>query len=136
MRNTADITDRLRAIVSGMGGLDEAEELALLSDALDEIERLTAILWTPEVMDFAKGIVEEAAHQRVRWGEEHDRRKTPEDWLWVVAYLSTKAIQAHRYGDRTKYLHHIVTTAAACANWHRIAIAEETLDAQAEEDNL
>ncbi len=83
-----------------------------------EVDRLTALLNSPELVEFRDAVVREAAHQRERWPEGHDRDKTPEEWLWLVAYLATKATQAKRYGDDEKYRHHIVTTAAACANWH------------------
>lgn len=85
-----------------------------------------AKLNAPELHSFRDAVVLEAAHQRERWGSDHDAGKTPEDWMWVVAYLSTKATQAHRYGDREKYLHHIITCAAACANWHAAATGENT----------
>lgn len=100
-----------------------------------EVRRLLALceahveaLNTPEILDFREAVVREAAHQRERWGPGHDAKKTPEDWLWVVAYLATKATQAARYGDREKYLHHIVTTAAVCANWHRAALSAAAQD--------
>lgn len=73
---------------------------------------------TPELTDFIRGIQLEALHQRQRWGTNHDQGKTPEDWLWLLAYLATKASQASRYNDQDKYLHHIITCAAACLNWH------------------
>jgi hypothetical protein len=90
-----------------------------------EVVRLTTLLNTPEILDFIQAVQIEAAHQRERWGEAHDADKTPDDWLWAVAFLTTKATQAARYGDREKYLHHIVTAAAALANWHRHALAKE-----------
>ncbi|MBL4748416.1 MAG: hypothetical protein JKY17_06530 [Magnetovibrio sp.] len=74
----------------------------------------------PHTKDFLEAAQIEAAHQTARWGEDHDANKSPEEWLWVVAYLTTKAIQAARYNDREQYLHHIITAAAAMANWHRI----------------
>jgi hypothetical protein len=83
-----------------------------------EVARLTALLNTPELEDFAKGVVSEAQHQRARWGSEHDAGKTASDWYWLVAYLATKAHQAIVYGDSAKALHHLITTAAALANWH------------------
>lgn len=83
-----------------------------------ECARLSALLNTPELQDFAKAVVLEAAHQRERWGSDHDAGKTSEDWLWVIAYLATKAHQALRYEDKEKALHHLITTAAALANWH------------------
>ena len=85
-----------------------------------------AKLNAPELHSFRDAVVLEAAHQRERWGTDHDGGKQPEDWLWLVAYLATKAGQAHRYGDREKYLHHIVTCGAACANWHAHALGANT----------
>jgi hypothetical protein len=68
---------------------------------------------TPEVMDFIKGIRLEAAHQRERWGTDHDAGKTDADWFWLVGYLAGKALHKPE-----KRLHHLVTCAAALANWH------------------
>lgn len=94
------------------------DRLAAVSAERDELK---AKLNAPELHDFAQAVVLEAAHQRERWGNEHDEGKTAEDWMWLVAYLSTKATQAARYGDAEKYLHHIITCAAACNNWHASA---------------
>lgn len=74
----------------------------------------------PELRDFARAVILEAQHQRERWGTLHDKNKTADDWLWVVAHLTTKAAQASRYGDMDKYKHHIITAAAVLANWHRV----------------
>jgi hypothetical protein len=73
---------------------------------------------TPEIEEFAKGVVSEAQHQRDRWGEEHDKAHTPEDWFWRLAYLSTKALQAINAFDPEKAMHHMITSAALLANWH------------------
>lgn len=97
-----------------------------LEAANTEIARLKALINTPLTDDFMQAVRVEAAHQRERWGSEHDEGKTPEDWLWLVAYLSTKATQANRYEDAGKYLHHIITCAAACLNWHANATGTET----------
>lgn len=107
-----------------MSELDPDEKDLRIIELMDEVKRLKALLWTPEVEEFMQAAVHEAGHQRDRWGDDHDARKAPEDWLWGAAYLSTKAIQAYRYGDNFKYLHHIVTTAALCANWHRHVLAQ------------
>lgn len=40
----SDIIERLDAIITGRGGLDEREEIDLLIDAKDEIERLRFVL--------------------------------------------------------------------------------------------
>lgn len=73
---------------------------------------------TPETGDFFKGVPLEAAHQRARWGSEHDSGKSPADWFWLVGYLAGKCLAAHVAGDSEKALHHTISTAAALANWH------------------
>lgn len=100
---------------AGQLALIIAQQVAALEA---ENARLKDILNTPHTQNFLEAVQIEAAHQRERWGSEHDIGKTPDDWLWLIAFLATKAAQAERYGDREKYLHHIITCAAACANWH------------------
>jgi hypothetical protein len=85
-------------------------------DMRDEIRR--EIINTPETADFMAGVPLEAAHQRARWGAEHDEGKAPEDWLFLVGYLAGKACAAERLGDVEKAKHHTISTAAALANWH------------------
>lgn len=91
----------------------------------ERVADLSKHIDTPEIHDFIGGAVSEAQHQRSRWGTEHDEGKSPSDWLWLVAYLATKATQAERYGDHDRYLHHIITCAAACANWHAHANGDD-----------
>lgn len=102
-------TPNAPAVVSGGG--DQAELLA-------EIDRLKALLNTPELADFVKGVMLEAPHQRERWGSDHDVGKGPLDWFWLIGYLAQKAAFAHIAGDTEKALHHTISTAAALANWH------------------
>lgn len=107
------------------------EEALLLSDRLEEMVTQQTnlrdkILSTPELLNFSEAVRLEAMHQRSRFSSEHDEGKAPEDWLWLVAYLATKASQASRYGDIEKYLHHIITCAAACLNWHANATGHDT----------
>lgn len=83
-----------------------------------EIRELKAERDTPETEDFFKGVPLEAAHQRGRWGNEHDSGKEPQDWFWLVGYLAGKCLASHIAGDRNKALHHTISTAAALANWH------------------
>ena len=83
-----------------------------------EIDRLNAIINTPQANDFLRAVSTEAEHQRQRWGSDHDAGKTPADWFWLVGYLAGKALHAHAASDLTKAEHHIITTAAALANWH------------------
>ncbi|ELT3989976.1 hypothetical protein ACXVSK_11365 [Pseudomonas aeruginosa] len=46
-----------------------------------ERDDLLALIDSPELHDFAKGVVLEAAHQRKRWGSQHDTGKQPADWF-------------------------------------------------------
>ena len=94
----------------------EATPPAPAGDARDEIRR--ELLNTPDVKDFATGVVMEALHQRERWGSEHDAGKMPADWFWLVGYLAGKALHAQTSGNTDKALHHTISTAAALANWH------------------
>src|SRR6478736_5346076 len=94
---------------------------ALLSDhsrLVEEIGRLKTALNTPELHDFAKGVVAEAQHQRERWGVDGDAGKTAADWFWLVGYLAGKTLTAANSGNTEKALHHTISTAAALANWH------------------
>ncbi|MBU9154171.1 hypothetical protein KTD28_06060 [Burkholderia gladioli] len=82
-----------------------------------EMKRLTAIINTPQSGDFLRAVSIEAEHQRQHRGE-HDADKTPADWFWLVGYLAGKALHAHAAGNVEKAEHHVITTAAALANWH------------------
>ena len=78
---------------------------------------------TPEVDDFLSAVHNEALHQRARWSSGHDAGKTDADWLWLLGFLSGKAVHAK---TSEKRLHHIITTAAACLNWHAARIGAHT----------
>ena len=84
-----------------------------------EARRLSALINTPGTDDFFAAVRHEAAHQIERWGVEHDAGKRPEDWCTLLLYLLGKAAKAHFDGDRDKLLHHVITVAAVCLNWHR-----------------
>lgn len=88
-----------------------------------EVDRLTTLLNTPLLDDFAPAVQREAAHQRERWGEAHDARKAPEDWFWTLSYLAGKALRAQIDGDRERALHHTVSSAALLLGWHRHLLA-------------
>lgn len=100
---------------------DAAGTLIILRE---ELRRLRSIFDAPEIEEFFSAAKLETKHQRARGRDDGDAEKQPEDWLWTLGYLATKALQSRRYGDRTKYLHHIITAAALCANWHRHALAD------------
>lgn len=86
--------------------------------ARDQLQKQLASFNTPEIEDFVEGTVREAKYQRQRWGSEHDAGKQPQDWFWLIGYLAGKCLQAQLAGDRNKALHHSISTAAACLNWH------------------
>ncbi|CUW41121.1 protein of unknown function [Magnetospirillum sp. XM-1] len=84
MSDENSIADRLRAIVRGMGGLDEAEEITLLSDALAEIDRLRTAL-------------EEAAASLEALARDAGKRGTLlEDRLQIVGYAANRARAARK----------------------------------------
>jgi hypothetical protein len=83
------------------------------------VAELNAIINTPHADDFWRAASIEAEHQRQRWGAEGDAGKTPADWFWLVGYLGGKALHAHAAANVEKAEHHVITTAAALANWHR-----------------
>lgn len=90
------------------------------------ISELEAVLNTPELENFASGVILEAGHQRLRWGSTHDEGKTPADWFWLIGYLAQKALTAHIASDQDKARHHCISTAAAMANWHSAISGEHT----------
>ncbi|HEY1814853.1 MAG TPA: hypothetical protein VGG74_21045 [Kofleriaceae bacterium] len=90
-----------------------------------EVLRLTHELNTPQTANFIDAVRVEAAHQRERWGADHDAGKRPEDWITLYTYLLGKAAKAHFDGDRAKLLHHIITVAAVALNWHANATGED-----------
>jgi hypothetical protein len=73
--------------------LDEVEDLReKLRRAEARIEELNALINTPEILDFMKAVPLEAAHQRERWGSDHDAGKTDSEWLWLIGFLACKAL--------------------------------------------
>ncbi|AMN41091.1 hypothetical protein [Rhodoplanes sp. Z2-YC6860] len=88
-----------------------------VADMRAEIEHLSGLIARPYVGAWLDEILVEAAHQRDRWGAEHDTGKAPEDWFWLVGYLAGKALAAHKAGDLNKAHHHTVSTAAVLAHW-------------------
>lgn len=91
-----------------------------------KIARLERRLNTPEIHDFAAGIVAEAQHQRERFPSDHDAGKAPLDWFWLIGFLAQKAAASAMAGDRDKALHHTISTAAALANWHAALSGQNT----------
>lgn len=121
-------------------------------EAAAELRRLHAIINTPELLSFRDGVVQEAVHQRERWGTAHDGGKTPEDWYWLVGHLAGRALVHHREVERLtqqmgthpgpiaamifqdqiahhqeKHVHHCITAAAALANWHAAVLGKTNM---------
>ena len=84
-----------------------------LDEAKREVARLSGLINNPHTVDFLEAVRCEAAHQRERWGAEHDAGKADSDWFWLIGYVAGKALHKPQ-----KQLHHIITTAAVCLNWH------------------
>lgn len=93
-------------------------------DLLEMLRRQELLLNTPEIHDFTRAVQLEAAHQRARWGSEHDAGKKPEDWFWLIGYLAGKAL---REDGIEKRLHRIIATAAALANWHTAVLGKTNM---------
>jgi hypothetical protein len=94
-------------------------------ELIDEVVRLDGLINTPQVIDFLEAVRTEAAHQRERWGEDHDSMKRREDWFWLIGYLAGKVIRPAQ--TKEKRLHRIITIAAAALNWHRHEKARKTV---------
>jgi hypothetical protein len=82
------------------------------------VAELDQLINTPHVDNFLEAVRLEAAHQCERWGVENDAGKAPADWFWLLGYLGGKALAAAIAGNKEKALHHTISTAAACLNWH------------------
>lgn len=142
---TAGALESDRAIQALATRLEEATAARDIAQA--DVLRLTAELNTPETVDFIHGVMREAAHQRNRWGNDHDAGKESEDWFWLIGALAGKAcryfamdrvfaaeaavptftvseesmrvaFESKARDAHAKGIHHIITTAAALANWH------------------
>jgi len=89
---------------------------------------------TPEIKDFLAAVENEALHQRDIHSHKGDAGKTDAEWFWLLGYLGGKAVHAGTVagsfelpqGDQAKRLHHIITTAAACLNWHAARVGTYT----------
>jgi len=100
----------------------EHHAVRLIEEKDQRIAELEKLLNTPEIHDFVKGVTIEAAHQRDKWGPTHDAGKHAHDWFAVISYLHGKQVRNYWDKDYEKYIHHIVTMAALCCNWHSHAV--------------
>ena len=96
-----------------------AELERLLADEKMEHGILIELLGRPEIDDFQEGVILEAAHQRQRWGDAHDRDKSAENWFWLVGYLAGKALRSAITGNYNHAKHHTISAAAALFQWHK-----------------
>jgi hypothetical protein len=98
-----------------------------VDDLRSELERLRGLVARPYVGAWTDEVIIEAAHQRERWGAEHDHGKQPEDWFWVIGYLAGKALASHKAGDLEKARHHTVSTATVLAHWAAAVAGNENV---------
>lgn len=112
--------DRPTTGVAGVGSRGERDGpvISTMTVPARAAARLREKLNTPQLANFSEAVISEAAHQRERWGSEHDAGKGPLDWFWLIGFLAQKAAFAAIAGDVEKALHHTISTAAALANWH------------------
>ena len=110
--------DMLAAAPEVETGAQEGER----ADAVDAAKYRA--LNTPEIDDFVAAVQAEALHQRDRWAATGDAGKADADWFWLIGYLAGKAIAKNVTPE--KQLHHIITTAAACLNWHGARVGAYT----------
>lgn len=91
-----------------------------------EARRLDKLVNNPHTKSFLDAVRTEAAHQRERWGTKHDAGKEPQDWFWLLGWLSGKAVHAAVLGDWDKAKHHTISSAAVLLNWHAHMSGEST----------
>lgn len=96
-------------------------------DLEKELERLRALIGRPYIGAWTDEVLIEAAHQRERWGSDHDTGKAPEDWFWLLGYLAGKLLAAHKAGDAEKARHHTVSSAATLAHWAAAISGDENV---------
>lgn len=130
-----------------MKQVTEAEYDALVKDAA-EGRRLSALINTPELVDFAKAVHLEAVHQEERWGAADRENKNPAQWFWLLSHLATRALEHHKEAERIragwgvdepnaahakaiahhreKAVHHTITAAAVLAHWHASVVGKHT----------
>jgi hypothetical protein len=123
MTEFAGHAQRLEEVATMLRGGDDLDrDAAIQCDAAArELRRLGQLINKPHTANFLEAVRYEAAHQRERWAAEHDAGKADSDWFWLIGYLAGKALHKPE-----KQLHHIITTAAACLNWHAMKTGADT----------
>lgn len=102
------------------------DDLRRLVNDAESAHQLHDLVNNPHTAEFLAAVKLEAAHQRDRFGDAHDRGKSAENWFWLVGYLAGKCLRAVITGDQFKARHHTISTAAACANWFEAIKKDET----------
>ena len=97
--------------------IDELEKIVIQKE--ETIKYLESLINTPTIDNFLSGIIYESAHQVERWKDNVDRESESFNWVFLVGHLATRAAAYHEAGNKEKALHHTITTAAVCLNWHR-----------------
>ena len=124
----ADSVERVQLVDTETGG-DVWYVPECMADSLQErVDELQALINSPHTADFLEAVKLEFAHQRERWGADHDAEKAPYDWVWLIAYLVTKAAVSADMGHRQKALHHTISSAAALLSWHTRLSSEAPVD--------
>jgi hypothetical protein len=108
---------------------------ALLADA-QAAHDLHALINNPHTDEFLQATRIEAAHQRDRWVDAHDRGKSAENWFWLVGYLAGKCLRAVIAGDKPKALHHTISSAAALANWFEAIKRDDTGNGAGDDNDI
>ena len=113
--------------------IDICDELGCSPDneaaltAIAALKRARDLIARPYIGAWSDEVIVEAAHQRDRWGADHDHGKSPEDWFWLIGYLAGKALASHKAGDMHKARHHTVSTAAVLAHWAAAVAGDESV---------
>lgn len=123
LQTTLEMLDRLLSSASCISQKQTAD--MVLADA-KHAHQLHALVNNPHTADFLEAVKLEAAHQRDRFGEAHERGKSAENWFWLVGYLAGKCLRACITGDTDKALHHTISAAAALANWYEAIKRDDT----------
>lgn len=111
-------------------------EVEILLEQALQAHDLHALINNPHTDEFLPAVKLEAAHQRDRWGDAHDRGKSAENWFWLVGYLAGKCLRAAITGDREKAMHHTISSAAALANWYEAIKRDTTGTGVGQDDDI
>lgn len=102
--------------------IDELEKIVAEKDQI--IAHYKDLINTPLISHFLQAVKLEAAHQVERWKDSVDRESESFNWVFLVGHLATRAAAYHEAENKEKALHHTITTAAVCLNWHKFLVGE------------